>query len=94
MSLPNLTSYSSDNNTFQADGTGSVLDVSALTNVTQQGPWDIKATNGGTLNLGGLTSLTCTKHHLGYRHRRQHAKFGQPDEPYQHRFVRIRHRRY
>ena len=50
----------SNQSTFQADGTGSVLDVSALTNVTQQGPWDIDATNGGTLNLSGLTSLTCT----------------------------------
>ena len=46
---------------FQADDAGSVLDVSALTNLTQQGPWDIDATNGGTLNLGGLTSLTSTQ---------------------------------
>ncbi len=60
LSLPNLTSYTSDNNTFQADGAKSVLDASGLTNVTQQGPWDINATNGGTLNLGGMTSLTCT----------------------------------
>ena len=60
LSLPNLTSFSSNQSTFQADGAGSVLDVSALTNVTQQGPWDIDATNGGTLNLSGLTSLTCT----------------------------------
>ena len=60
LSLPKLISYVSDNNTFQADGTGSVLDVSALTNVTQQGSWDINATNGGTLSLSGLSSLNCT----------------------------------
>jgi len=60
LSLRQMTSYASDNNIFQADGAKSVLDVSGLTDLTQQGPWDIDATNGGTLNLSGLTGLTCT----------------------------------
>ena len=60
LSLPDLTCFSSNQSTFQADGAGSVLDVSGLTNVTQQGAWNIDATNGGTLNLSGLSSLTCT----------------------------------
>ncbi len=61
LNLPLLTSFTSDNNTFQADGTNSVLDVSAIDSVTQQGPWDIDATNGGTLDMGGFTSLTSTQ---------------------------------
>ena len=61
LSLPRMASYASDNNTFfQADGANSVLDVSALTNVTVAAGHFLanKATDGGTLNLGGLTSLT------------------------------------
>jgi len=58
LSLPNLTAYSSNGNTFQADGTGSVLDVSALVTLTQSAGWSIDATNGGKLKLNGLTALT------------------------------------
>ncbi len=59
LSLPQLTSYISNSNydTFQADGTGSVLDVSALTSLTLQNPWVVNATNGGEVNLTGLTNL-------------------------------------
>ncbi|HVA45955.1 MAG TPA: hypothetical protein VNH11_06170 [Pirellulales bacterium] len=74
ISLPNLTSFDSDFSSFQADGVmpefqangtitkgpPSVLDVSALTSFTQKGPWAIDATDGGTVKLGGLTSLTST----------------------------------
>ena len=37
-----------------------MLDVSALTTVTQQGGWTINANNGGEIKLSGLTSLTGT----------------------------------
>ena len=58
LSLPQMTSYTAANfATFQADGAGSVLDVSALTTVTQQGNWKINATNGGEVKLTGMTSL-------------------------------------
>jgi len=60
LALPNLTSYVSYG-TFNADGAGSVLDVSALTTVTQQNYWDVNATNGGEIELTGLTSLTSTQ---------------------------------
>ena len=53
-------SYAS-NGTFQADGANSLLNVSALTTVTQQhGGWAIDATNGGKVNLSGMTTLTST----------------------------------
>ncbi len=57
LSLPTMTSYTSDNSIFQADGTGSVLDVSALTTVTQKSFWSIFATHGGEINLSGVTGL-------------------------------------
>ncbi|HUY34489.1 MAG TPA: carboxypeptidase regulatory-like domain-containing protein, partial [Pirellulales bacterium] len=60
LALPNLKSYSSNVTTFSADSTGSVLDVSALTTLTQQRYWSISATNGGEVKLGGLTSLATT----------------------------------
>jgi hypothetical protein len=60
LSVPGLTHFASLNSTFQADGAGSVLDVSALTTLTQQGSWFVEASNGGTLNLGGLTSVAGT----------------------------------
>jgi hypothetical protein len=65
LALPGLTSYAA-NGTFQADGTntgtgkGSVLDVSALTTLTQTGGWSVNALTGGTVKLTGLTSLTST----------------------------------
>ncbi len=61
LALPGLTSYSSNGTTFQADGTLSVLDVSALTTLTQQNPWSIAATNGGEIKLTGMTSLEGVK---------------------------------
>jgi RHS repeat-associated protein len=61
LALPGLTSYAANNNTFQATGTGSVLDVSALTTVTQTSYWDINASNGGTLKLSSMTSLGSSK---------------------------------
>ena len=62
MSLPELTSFPgfADDNSVQADGTGSVLDLSALTSVPGQNGYDsvtLSATNGGELDLSGLTSL-------------------------------------
>src|SRR5204862_522830 len=66
LALPGLTSLVT-NGTFQADGTntatgvGSVLDVSALTTLTQQNAWTVRAQSGGTVNLSGLTTLTSTK---------------------------------
>jgi len=58
LTLPNLTSCTTDYTTFQASGTGSVLDVSPLSNLTQQGNWTVNALSGGTVNLSGLTSLS------------------------------------
>ena len=60
LALPNLTSYAANVTGFTAVGAGSVLDVSALTEVTQatqNGDFYTEATSGGTLNLTGLTSL-------------------------------------
>ena len=61
LSLPKLTNYSSDQSVFQADGAGSVLDVSALATVTQQSYWDVTASTGGQVDLSGLASLTSTQ---------------------------------
>ena len=57
-----VTNYASNGTTFEADGTNSVLAVSSLTTVTQPGywGWSINATNGGEVDLSGLTSLTST----------------------------------
>ncbi|HVA50299.1 MAG TPA: DUF4214 domain-containing protein [Pirellulales bacterium] len=60
LSLPKLTSTIT-NGSFTANGTGSVLDVSALTKVTQQAGWNVNATAGGEVKLSGLTSLTSTQ---------------------------------
>lgn len=57
LSLPQMTSYTADGNVFQADGSGSLLDVSALATTTLKADWTIDATTGGTLQLTGLTSL-------------------------------------
>ncbi len=57
LSLPQLTSYET-HGTFQADGAGSLLDVSNLVTLSSQpGFWQIDASHGGTINLTGLTSL-------------------------------------
>ncbi|HQU42335.1 MAG TPA: CARDB domain-containing protein, partial [Pirellulales bacterium] len=60
LSFPKLTSTIS-NGTFEANGTRSLLDVSALTTVTQQAGWTVNATGGGEVNLSGLASLTSTQ---------------------------------
>ncbi len=61
MALSGLKDLDSNFSTFQADGAGSVLDVSGLSNLTQQGPLWLNATDGGTLKLGGLASITSTQ---------------------------------
>ncbi|OYV87379.1 MAG: hypothetical protein B7Z73_10200, partial [Planctomycetia bacterium 21-64-5] len=61
LALPNVTSYVSNNTTFQAYPAGSLLDLSALTSVTQTGSWTIQPYNGGKIKLSSLTSLTSTK---------------------------------
>ncbi|HET6882260.1 MAG TPA: DUF4214 domain-containing protein, partial [Pirellulales bacterium] len=55
LTLPGLTSYKSNQSAFIVDGANSVLDVSALTTLTQQAYWAIKAANGGTIKLSGLS---------------------------------------
>ena len=44
---------------FEADGSGSQLNLSALTSFTAS-DWTVNATNGGEVNLSGLTSLSGT----------------------------------
>ncbi len=60
LSLSQLSSYTASADTsLQADGANSVLDLSALTSQTQAfGSYcEDDATNGGTVNLNGLTTL-------------------------------------
>ncbi|MDR3636208.1 MAG: hypothetical protein P4L84_20570, partial [Isosphaeraceae bacterium] len=57
LSLPNLKSYAAASSSFTAQGTGSILNVSALTNVTGGG-WGITVINGGKMNLSGMTAIT------------------------------------
>ena len=61
LTLPGMHSYAASGQYFQATGFGSVLNVSALTTVTQTGGWTIYAQNGGEDDLSGLTSLNSTK---------------------------------
>jgi hypothetical protein len=61
LALPGLTTYASNGNTFQANGTKSVLDMSALATLTPQGAWTVDARNGGQVNLNGLTDLNAVK---------------------------------
>jgi YD repeat-containing protein len=61
LSLPQLTSYSPNGGYLRADGTGSVLDLSAVTTLAPTGYWDLYATDGGEVKLTGLTSLTGTQ---------------------------------
>jgi hypothetical protein len=60
LSLPQMTSYVAAANVFQANGSSSLLDVSALTTLTQQGYWTVSASSGGTVNLSGMTSLNAS----------------------------------
>jgi hypothetical protein len=58
LTLPGLTNFTSNSSTFSVDGLGSVLNISALSTVNQQGYWSLNATNGGELDLSSLTSLS------------------------------------
>jgi fibronectin-binding autotransporter adhesin len=59
LALPQLTSYSTANgNTFQASGTGSLLDLPAMTSVAISNYLNILANQGGHIDLSGLPSLT------------------------------------
>jgi adhesin/invasin len=65
LSLPNLTSYTT-NGTFQAANSGSVLSLPALTTVTVgSGGWGLNAVSGGTVNVSALTSLTSLNNSFG-----------------------------
>lgn len=62
LALPRLTSYASfassfSPRTFQADGKGSVLDISSLSTLAIRGDWNLNAINGGEVDLTGMTSL-------------------------------------
>ena len=60
LTLSNLTSYAAGSNstTFEATGTGSTLNVSALTSVgSSTGQWQIEALAGAALNMSGLTTI-------------------------------------
>jgi RHS repeat-associated protein len=75
LSLPGMTSYTNTNTTsnttnvtFQADGSGSMLDVSALSSLTEVGQYAVEnldATNGGTLKLTSFTSLAGHEYYGG-----------------------------
>jgi RHS repeat-associated protein len=58
-SLPNLISFTqTDGPTFTATGTGSKLDLSALTTLPTMGnTWNVQALAGGTIDLSGLTVI-------------------------------------
>ena len=59
LSLPNLTSYNkSTDTTFQATGTSSTLNLSALATLgNMSGRWTVQALAGGTLDLSGLAVI-------------------------------------
>ncbi len=59
LSLPNLSTYTAtDNTTFEATGTNSVLDLSGLTSLGSMSDiWHAEALAGGTLNLSGLATI-------------------------------------
>ena len=60
LTLPGVTTYESDNTTFEATGSGSVLDLPDLATLTQAGNWSVDAYSGGEVELPALTSLTST----------------------------------
>jgi hypothetical protein len=58
LALPALYYYASNDTTFEADGPGSVLDVSALVRQEVRGSyWFINATNGGTIDMSNLDHI-------------------------------------
>ena len=57
--LPEFTTYAAQG-TFEATGSGSILDVSALTSFTQTSGWSIEAGGHGEIKLSSLTSLVNT----------------------------------
>ncbi len=62
LSLPNVTSYDEapfSSTTFQASGTGSLIDLTPMTSITgATGSLNIRALAGGTIELDALTSTT------------------------------------
>lgn len=57
LSLPQLKSYASNASTLEANGSGSALDLAALTTVVDDGPLSLDAVNSGEINLNSLTSV-------------------------------------
>jgi RHS repeat-associated protein/uncharacterized repeat protein (TIGR01451 family) len=59
LTLPGLTTYTqTTGTTFQASGTSSQLDLSALTSLgAMSNDWYVKALSRGTVNLSGLTTI-------------------------------------
>ena len=63
LALAGLTSLNSNFSTFQADGAGSVLDVSALTNVSQQGYLGYRCHQRWHAQSGGADEPYLHQHH-------------------------------
>lgn len=57
LSLPDLSTYTSNGNTLEATGAGSSLDLPALTTITHNGPLILNAFSGGKVGLSSLASL-------------------------------------
>lgn len=57
LSLPDLSTYTSNGNTLEATGAGSSLDLPALTTMTHNGPLTLNAFSGGKVDLSSLASL-------------------------------------
>ena len=79
LSLPNLTSYTeTDSTVFEATGTNSTLNLSALTTLgSMTSFWQIEALAGGSVNLSGLGTVNEPNANVIFdaeRHR-------QPDQP-------------
>ena len=61
MNLPALKTINTGTVILESDGTGSVLNVAALTSFTETGGWTystLQASNGGTVDDGSLASLS------------------------------------
>jgi hypothetical protein len=61
VTLPALQTINTGTLYLESDGTGSVLNVAALTSFTQAGGWtdsSLQASNGGAVDISGLTSLS------------------------------------
>lgn len=62
LKLPSLTQYAADSTTFKAQGTGSLLDASALTAVTEPGGWSVVSYPGDSVDLSALAEISSTSH--------------------------------